>query len=517
MKENIAIIGAGLGGISTAARLAKLNYNVTVYEKNNLPGGVCQNIYIDNARFDQGPTMLIMKEYIEELFDFLDKPLNIKLNKCNDNCHVYFDDNSVFKMTTCKKKMEREMEKIEKGSYVEYKKFLSQSEKHYSFSKKILKNTFNRWYTFINKKNIKDAIKSNIHISHYDFVSKYFKTNKLRMALTFQNMYVGMSPFDAPATFTLLQYSECTKGIYYPVGGIWKLVERIFEITKEMGVKYHFNSEITEILHKYNKVEGIKINNNEIKKYDIIILNTEIEHGYNLLKIDKKFNQLKRSCSVICFYWIINKELDLNVNNIFLPKKYKESFDSIFICNKIPDKPSFYIHIPNKIDPTADKYGIMVLVPTGINTNISYCKKYILKRLKKSGIDFLILKEKIISPNEWENKYNLKDGSVLGFIHSIFQIGYFRPSNICKEIQNTYFVGACTQPGAGIPLVIRSSKFVVDEIEKIHKQNHFNKNNNIFFFINNFISFINNLYFYRLNLFRYIKKKINLNNNISNI
>ena len=98
MKENIAIIGAGLGGISTAARLAKLNYNVTVYEKNNLPGGVCQNIYIDNARFDQGPTMLIMKEYIEELFDFLDKPLNIKLNKCNDNCHVYFDDNSVYNL-----------------------------------------------------------------------------------------------------------------------------------------------------------------------------------------------------------------------------------------------------------------------------------------------------------------------------------------------------------------------------------------------------------------------------------
>lgn len=295
-----------------------------------------------------------------------------------------------------------------------------------------------------------------------------------------------MSPYDASALYNLLQYTEIAEGIWYPKGGFYRVLQSLENIAIKHGAKFNYNCDVKEIIiNKKGVAKGIKLQNGNIITSDIVICNADLVYAYNKLlpktQYAEKLGKKKLTSSSISFYWSMKKVISqLSMHNIFLAEKYKESFDQIFKGHKLPDEPSFYVNVPNRLDSTAAPEGkdtVVVLVPIGhLSDNpeidfdkfIEQAKNKVIAtmetRLKISDLKNLIEHEIVNDPRSWEKEFNLWKGSVLGLSHSMLQMLWFRPSLKCKIFENLYFVGASAQPGTGVPLVLCGAKLLEKQV-----------------------------------------------------
>lgn len=295
-----------------------------------------------------------------------------------------------------------------------------------------------------------------------------------------------MSPYDGPAPYSLLQYTEMADGIWYPVGGFNTVLQSLENIAVTSGAKFNYNSDVKEIIiDSKGAAKGIKLQGGDIVNSDIVICNADLIYAYNRLlpktTYAKKLSKKKLTSSSISFYWSMKQVIpQLNMHNIFLAENYKESFDQIFKDHKLPDEPSFYVNVPNRLDSTAAPEGkdsIVVLIPVGHlsnKSNIDFdhlvkrarCQviEIMEKRLRIKNLESLIEHEMINDPRSWQSRFNLWKGSILGMTHSIFQVLWFRPSLKCKVFENLYFIGASVQPGTGVPIILCGAKLLEKKI-----------------------------------------------------
>jgi phytoene desaturase (3,4-didehydrolycopene-forming) len=384
--------------------------------------------------------------------------------------------------------MKEELERIEPGSFKKYCEFISQNKYKYDVSLDLVMGTnSNNICEFVGAaaKHPEALFKMNIIEKHYSYISKFFKTDKLRQAFSFQNMYMGISPYDATAAYSILQYIECAMGIWYPEGGMWQIINTLIKNSEENGAVYHYNKSVADIDIDNGVAKGVILETGEKVQGDIVLCNADLTYAYKSLVHDteyvKKLDTMAYTSSTISFYWGIKKKVNgLQGHNIFLAEEYKESFVQIFKDLEIPDVPSFYLHVPSKIDPTCAPNGcevITVLVPIGHlkndDDNIDYTdlilktKKAILSKLKSSGVDDFekdIEFEDVNTPNTWKSKFNLYKGAALGLNHQLTQMFFLRPHNKSKY-KNLYFVGASTHPGTGVPVVVSSARLVCEVID----------------------------------------------------
>jgi phytoene desaturase len=233
------IIGAGIGGIATSIYLSKSGYNVSIYEKNSVPGGRCGQVVHEGHRFDLGATMLLMPGVYREIFTELglnfDEALQVK--PLEDLYRLYFDDGEKIDFTTDLKRMESQLENIEKNSFKSSQLYISEGYGFYQIARKrMIGRNFYSFFDFATLGNLLMLIKLRTYISHQKYVQKFFKNPHLRMAFTFQNIYVGQSPFDAPAFFSMIPAIELTEGSYFPEGGIFSVVENLKSEAINSGV-----------------------------------------------------------------------------------------------------------------------------------------------------------------------------------------------------------------------------------------------------------------------------------------
>lgn len=297
-----------------------------------------------------------------------------------------------------------------------------------------------------------------------------------------------MSPFDSPAPYNLLQYTELAEGIWYPRGGFHKVIESLEEIAqKKFDAKFIYNCPVEKIItSKDNTAKGVRLENGTEVYADIVICNADLVYAYNHLlpktRYAEKLGQKgKFTSSSISFYWCMSKKiLELGVHNIFLADKYQPSFDDIFKKHSLPDEPSFYINVPSRIDESAAPEGkdsIVVLVPIGhlvsenenrIDELVDIARTKILdileKRLKIENFKQYIETEMINDPRTWQDKFNLWRGSILGLSHNIPQVLYFRPSTRSHLFKNLYMIGASAHPGTGVPIILHGAKLVEQQI-----------------------------------------------------
>lgn len=295
-----------------------------------------------------------------------------------------------------------------------------------------------------------------------------------------------MSPYDGLAPYSLLQYTELAEGIWYPKGGFNKVLQSLESIAVQNGAKFHYKSDVQEIVVDDKGVaRGIRLANGDVVNGDIVICNADLVYAYNKLlpntSYAKSLGKKELTSSSISFYWSMNGIVpELNVHNIFLAEKYKESFDQIFKDHTLPDEPSFYVNVPSRIDPSAAPEGkdtIVVLVPVGHISNrpdvdfdelVERAREQVIdiveKRLKISDFKSMIDHEIVNDPRTWQNEFNLWKGSILGLSHSLFQVLWFRPSLKCKIFENLYFVGASAQPGTGVPIVLCGAKLLEKQL-----------------------------------------------------
>jgi phytoene desaturase len=497
--KTAVIIGAGIGGIATAVSLAKKGYNVEVYEKNSGPGGRCSQLIRDGHRFDLGATMLLMPEIYREVFNSLgmDFGKNGDLRKLDTLYKIYFDDGKTISFSSDEKKMEKQLEEIEPGSFKRSQDYISKGYEFFRLAKeKLIRRNFYNFLEFANPGNMLLLIKLKTYISHNTYIKRFFRHPHLRMAYTFQNIYVGQSPFDSPALFSMVPAAELEEGSYFPVGGMFSVVIKLVNEALKSGVKFHYNVIVTGIITKGGKAEGIYLNDGRQVIADLVVADADLPYVYRKLLPDRKASERlekkKYSCSAMCFHWGVDKFYpQLDHHNVFLSDSYRISLDRIFKDKLIDDKPSFYVHAPSRTDKSAAPEGedtLSVIVGVGhVDRNIDQdwnrmkqqTREAIFNRLRQTGLTDLedhIKFEICYTPESWEGAVNVSRGSVFGSLsHSIFQMGYFRPHNRHNIYKNLYFVGGSTHPGNGIPNVLLSAKLTSERISKEEKENIINK------------------------------------------
>ncbi len=486
-KQKAIVIGAGIGGIAIAGRLAQNGYDVTVLEKNSKPGGRTDQLIVDGHRFDTGPTLFLMPYIFAETYAALGERMqdHLDLQRIDPTYRIRFDDGVELSLTADMVQMQEQLETIEPGSFGGYLRYMSEGRQHLTTSlERFVGRNFSGLGDYFSPRNLPLLFKLKALTKHYDNIGNYFSDPRLKAAFTFQNMYLGLSPYDAPATFSLLQYTELADGIWFPIGGMYRVIESLVEITQNLGVKYEYNAPVERIDVQDNRANGVTLPDGRQLLSDIVVANADLPYVYKSLLPDskpaQKLDNMKYTCSAIMFYWGVDKVVDkLGHHNVYLSSEYRASFDRIFDDHTLPDVPSFYVHAPARTDPAAAPAGqdtLMVLVPVGhLDARAKQdwdqleqqARRAVLAKLAETGITDLdehIKFERSFTPVQWKELYNLDKGSAFGLSHNFMQVGYLRPQNRHKKYQNLYFTGASTHPGTGLPIVLISSRLTTERI-----------------------------------------------------
>ncbi|MBN1876634.1 MAG: phytoene desaturase [Anaerolineae bacterium] len=493
MTRTAIIIGAGIGGIASAARLARAGYDVTVVEKNEKPGGRASTIEQDGFFFDTGPSLFLMPPTFAQTYADLGERMedHLDLVRIDPTYRVHFHDGSILDLGSNLNALHQQLETFEPGTFEALMRFLAEGYKRYTKSlDKFVGRNFYNLFDFFTPANLPLLFQLKPLVKHYTDTSRYFKDARLRAGLSFQNMYLGLSPFDAPATYTLLQYTEMVEGVWYPRGGMYAIITSLTRIAEGLGAKFHYNAPVKQIDVDVDRAVGVTLENREKLKADVMVANADLPYVYTDLLPDPdgksatKMDRLKYTSSTLLFYWGVKGERSEKLlhHNIFLSDhQYQSSFAQIFEAHTLPAEPSFYIHAPVRTVPNfapKDSDALMVLVPTG-HLDAAHqqdwpalqerARQWVFKRLAEIGLDDV--KERIVfeatyTPPDYRRIWNLAKGATFGLSHNVMQVGYLRPQNRHSQYKNLYFAGASTHPGTGLPIVLLSAKLVQERILK---------------------------------------------------
>jgi len=491
--RKVIIIGAGVGGIATAARLAKDGYEVTVFEKTDRPGGRASTIEEEGYFFDTGPSLFLMPPTYEQTYADLGERMSdhLDLVRIDPTYRVHFNDGSTLNLTSNMHELHNQLERFEPGSFEALMRFLADGHKRYTQSlDKFVGRNFYNLLEFFSLSNLPLLFQLKPLVKHYTEISRHFKDPRLRAGFSFQNMYLGLSPYDAPATYTLLQYTEMVEGVWYPKQGMYAIITSLTEIAESFGAEFHYNEPVARIEVEDDRATGVTLKSGETISADIIVANADLPYVYTRLLPDpgkrsaNRMDSLKYTSSTLMFYWGLKGERSdkLLHHNVFLSDHiYKRSFNEIFKEHTLPAEPSFYIHAPVRTVPEfapEDGDALMVLVPTGhLDASQSQdwegmqarARTWVFQRLARIGLDDVkerIVFEKTYTPPDYRKIWNLAKGAAFGLSHNVMQVGYLRPQNRHRRYGNLYFAGASTHPGTGVPIVLLSAKLVEDRIRR---------------------------------------------------
>ncbi len=492
-KPTAVVIGAGIGGIATAARLAKNGYNVTVLEKNGTPGGRCNQIVRNGHRFDIGPTLFLMPEVWEETFASIGEKMSdhLDLRRIDPTYKVHFEDGLQLQLTSNLGDMQTQLEKVDKTAFTGFLSYIAEGAKHYKISlEKFVGRNFYNIFEYFSLANLPLIFQLKALQKHYNNTSRFFKDERLKAAFTFQNMYLGLSPYDAPATYSLLQYTELAEGVWYPMGGMYAGIQALTNIAEKLGVEFLYNAPVKKLKVAGSKIEGVELHDGRELTADIFVGNADLPYIYDQLLPDraeaKKLDEKLYTCSTIMFYWGVDKPFpQIAPHNVFLGGDYKASFDQIFDEHRLPEKPSFYVHAPARIDSAAAPEGqdtLYALVPVGHldartkqdwDAMVNKARETVFERLAKE-MNITDLREHIkfeitYTPQHWQKMFNLAKGAAFGLSHNFWQVGFLRPQNRHAKYKNLYFAGASTHPGTGLPIVLLSARLTTERILKEFK------------------------------------------------
>lgn len=487
-NQTALIIGAGTGGIATSIFLAQQGFEVDVYEKNISAGGRCGQIVRDGHRFDVGATMVLMPEIYRDVFGSLGLTLerDLRMRPLDDIYTLWFDDGTRLAFTADRKRMEEQLEKIEPGSFARAERYVQEGFRLYKMAfEKLLGRNFTRFFDFFNPGNALLLIKLKTYLKHYSYTTRFFRSEHLRMAYTFQNIYVGQSPFTAPALFSMIPAAELTEGSMFPVGGMFTVTEKLMAKAAGLGVSFHFANPVRQIRVSGGRATGVILSDGTEAKADVIVANADLPYVYRELLPGgcktRRIERMKYSCSALVLHWALDKQYpQLGHHSTFLADSFREGLDKIFRDKSMGEDPCFYIHAPVRTDPSAapdgcDTLSVAVGVghldprhPQNWDLITDKARSAVFRKLKKIGIEDIeehIKFEIVTTPETWVEALNISRGSVFGSLgHNILQMGWFRPHNRDRRYKNLYFTGGSTHPGNGIPMVLLSARLVSERI-----------------------------------------------------
>lgn len=479
-----------MAGLSSAIRLRAAGFEVEVFEANDYPGGKLSQFELSGYRFDAGPSLFTMPHFLEELFSDSGARLSDYFDYLRKEivCRYFFEDGTRFTAHADKEQYADEASRVFRVSKEDVTHYFEQSAMKYEVTESLfLKKSLHKLSTYLSKETIRGVMKAHrlgLMNTLDDENRKSFQDARLVQLMNRYATYNGSSPYRTPGIMSMIPHLEQHYGTFFPRGGMISITHAMFQRAKEMGVIFHFNKKVDEIVVFEERAMGVRLGDNTIQA-DVVLSNMDVMPTYRQLlpreKAPERTLKQERSSSALIFYWGIKREFpELDLHNIFFAADYKKEFDVLFEGKEVAEDVTVYIHISSK-DEKADapqgceNWFVMVNVPGNEGQDwdalIPAIRKRVvtkLNRLLKCDLLSHIEAEHILDPRGIESRTSSYQGSLYGAASNNRFAAFLRHPNFSSRIKNLYFCGGSVHPGGGIPLCLMSGKIATDIIRKDH-------------------------------------------------
>jgi 1-hydroxy-2-isopentenylcarotenoid 3,4-desaturase len=486
-NKKVIIVGTGFGGLSAAALLAKEGYNITVIEKNDHPGGRASIWKKDGFTFDMGPSWYLMPDVFENFFSEFGKKSEdyMTLVRLDPSYRVFFDVDDFVDISSDLEKNLDLFEKLEPGAKEKMKKYLDVSRYEYDIAMKdFIYKDYKHITDFFKPKLIIEGTKLHMFEKLDSFAQRYFKSEKIRKILEYTIVFLGGSPYDSPALYSLMSHVDFNMGVWFPKGGMGKLADSMYKLAKEQGAKFLFNEPVEKINVEKGVAKSVKTSK---KTYDadLVVVNADYPWSeQNLLEkkyrsySDKYWDKRKIAPSAFLLFLGLNKKIkNFEHHNLYFHPEWVEHFDDIFKDPKWPENFSYYVSCITKTDPKTAPKGcenVFVLIPVapGLKDDKKTREKYYnqtikhMEKLAGENLQDHIVVKRIFAHSDFSERYNAYKGTALGLAHTLKQTAIFRAKQQSKKVKNLYYTGHYNHPGIGVPMVIICSQILRDAIKK---------------------------------------------------
>ncbi len=490
-RPHALVIGAGLGGLSSAMRLGAKGYRVTVVDKLDMPGGRGSAIWKDGHRFDLGPTIVTVPQVFHELWAACgrDFDADVDLRPLEPYYEIRWPDGASFTMSGDEGAVRSEIARLSPGDELGYEKFLADAEERYAFGFEDLgRRPMHQLWELI--KVLPRFAWLRADRSVYAHAATRFRDERLRMAFSFHPLFIGGDPFRVTSMYILVSHLEKEFGVHYAMGGVQAIARAMEGVITDQGGSVRYNVEADEILlegeGKHARATGARLADGEVIGADIVVSNADAGHTYDRLlrrypKSRWSRGRLKRSrWSMGLFVWYFGtsgtKEMwsDVGHHTVLNGPRYRGLVDDIFLKGKLAEDMSLYVHRPSVTDPScapegSDTFYALSPVPHlghGVQTvdwqemAESYREKVaaVLEDQLIPGFEAHLTASEVFTPETFRDRYLSPHGAGFSIEPRILQSAWFRPHNVSEEARGLYLTGAGTHPGAGLPGVVSSAE-----------------------------------------------------------
>ena len=486
-KRRVIIVGAGPGGLTSAMILAHRRFDVTVFEANPTVGGRNSALQAEGFTFDRGPTILMMRFILSEMFEEAGRNVEdyLKFKLLDPLYCLKFDDRNIL-VSADHDKMRAQIREHFPGEETGLDEFLHNERRRYGYLLPCIKKDYSTFRSLMSMPLLKALPYLSLGRSLFQNLGRYFGDEKLKLSFTFQSKYLGMSPWKCPAFFTMLPFIEHEWGVFHVIGGLNQISQAMAKVVEEEGGKIFTSTPVESLMIDSGTVRGVNLTSGEKVFADHIIVNADFAYAMSnlvapgILKKYSRDNLRKKdySCSTFMIYLGVNKLYDMHHHTIVFAKDYRTNMNNIFEKKILSEDMSFYVQNASATDPTLAPQGkstiyILVPVPNRIlavdwTLEKEHFKNKVLdlvsKRTPMTDLRDHIEVERIITPQDWEEKHRIYLGATFNLSHKFSQLLYLRPRNRFEELDNCYLVGGGTHPGSGLPTIYESARISSDLI-----------------------------------------------------
>jgi phytoene desaturase len=486
-NNKVLIIGAGLGGLATALRLSVRGYKVEIVEKYHQAGGRLNQFSDKGFTFDVGPSFFSMSYEFDAFYKDCGIPNPLEYQQLSPLYTVNFaNSDRKFNIYRDPELLAKEFSDLEPDFEQKLKRYLAGAKSiFHDTENKVVKRNFNGMLDYLmqlSKVPWKHA--PSMFRSMWSELDRHFESHEVKVIFSLVAFFLGATPFDTPAVYKLLNYTELEHDGYWSVkGGMYKIAQTLVEELEKRGVVIHYNTEIKSVEQSNGEVSAVVDQNGNRYTADIFVSNSDAAAFRNTLLNRPKWSEARLdkmdwTLSPFTIYLGVKGKIEgLHHHNYFLGSNFKEYADKIFKMSVNPEKPYYYVNVSSKTDSNCAPEGcenLFILCPV---PDLRYKPEWadadkladiIIEDLgQRVGFDIKnnIITRRVMDPVEWRDTFNLYKGSGLGLAHGLNQIGAFRPANKDESLSNLFYVGASTVPGTGLPIVLISSGLVTERIE----------------------------------------------------
>ena len=487
MTKKVLVAGAGLGGLATALRLSSKGYHVELLEKNHQAGGRLNQIKKDGFTFDTGPSFFSMSYEFEDFARDCEMQLPFDYVQLDPLYTVNFGDSpKSYSLYKDLKKLAAQLEAEEPDFEQKMEKYLQKcSRLFHDTVDVVIKQNFDSLFDYV--KALMSVNPVHIPVLFCKFnqqVNRYFESNKARQIISLVAFFLGRTPFDTSAIYTLLSYTEFRHDGYFNVkGGMYKIVEGLVHELQKRNITINYNTEITGYISEGNQLKALVDQNGKSWQADAFVINGDaaVFRGKVFKRkafAPEKLDNKEWTMGYLTIYLGIKCKLPMvHHHNYFIGNNFSDYAEDVY---KNPDrlqKPYYYVNVLSKHNSECAPEGCESLFIVCPVPDLRYKPNWDDRDEIVDSIieDFSgrigkniapeIVSRTVYTPEDWQSQFNLHRGSGLGLSHSLWQIGGLRPKNYDEEFVNTFYTGASTIPGAGLPMAIISSKLAAERVQ----------------------------------------------------